>query len=398
MMRYRNRQKSFVTAAATMGLVILQSLTAYAAPETMPDGTIFDAEYYAANNPDVAAVVGTDTGALYQHYLLYGKGEGRQPYAQNGGENTGNGNIVLTAAQKAAMAPAFNAPATKENALRLTQIYDQDGYYILTNAKDSSIDFWLRTGDSLSDALDTCVHETFHFYVFNNGGFGRGGYTEAIYIGDGQTIQVPETKVFKTQEWAQSLSAELRTFRYDTYVSSGATASSNQDGVYGLLNEFAAYGWGLNNQVALYDYYAEQPFSRDIWAGYVSGCENNYTAFCEFRFYILGYLDYAYKVHPDIWKQIMNNQDFVNAYCVTERRFENNIARYLASQQLIVALGRSSGHNVRFEGSRVYIDNYGCDVGSTGRDRLSERINSSDYQVQEQYLFSKCSIPIMGVY
>lgn len=37
----------------------------------------FDAQYYAQQNPDVAAAVGTDKDALYIHYLLCGAAEGR---------------------------------------------------------------------------------------------------------------------------------------------------------------------------------------------------------------------------------------------------------------------------------------------------------------------------------
>ncbi len=52
-----------------------------AAPKVMPDGQIFDAEYYAAMNPDVVAVLGTDEAKLYLHYTTYGKKEGRLPCA-----------------------------------------------------------------------------------------------------------------------------------------------------------------------------------------------------------------------------------------------------------------------------------------------------------------------------
>ena len=54
-------------------------IDAAAAPKTMPDGGIFDAEYYAQNNPDVVAVLGTDENVLYQHYLTSGRLEGRKP-------------------------------------------------------------------------------------------------------------------------------------------------------------------------------------------------------------------------------------------------------------------------------------------------------------------------------
>ena len=56
------------------------SMSAQAAPAVMKDGQIFDAEYYAAHNPDVAAAVGTDAKALYQHYESAGKAEGRAAY------------------------------------------------------------------------------------------------------------------------------------------------------------------------------------------------------------------------------------------------------------------------------------------------------------------------------
>jgi uncharacterized protein YkwD len=46
----------------------------------MADGTIFDPDYYAKNNPDVVKVFGKKTSALYKHYTLYGKAEGRAPY------------------------------------------------------------------------------------------------------------------------------------------------------------------------------------------------------------------------------------------------------------------------------------------------------------------------------
>lgn len=56
-------------------------LNALAAAKTMPDGTVFDAEYYATNNPDVVAALGTDETALWTHYVNYGQNEGRKPCA-----------------------------------------------------------------------------------------------------------------------------------------------------------------------------------------------------------------------------------------------------------------------------------------------------------------------------
>ena len=65
-------------------LLLSNGITAFAAPEVINVGgvrTVFDAEYYASANPDVAAVIGTDRDALVQHYTAYGKAENRPAYA-----------------------------------------------------------------------------------------------------------------------------------------------------------------------------------------------------------------------------------------------------------------------------------------------------------------------------
>lgn len=70
-------------------LIAESSMPVWAKPLMMSDGTVFDAEYYAQNNPDVAAVCGTDTAALYGHYQDYGKAEGRAP-AEEGAQPVGS--------------------------------------------------------------------------------------------------------------------------------------------------------------------------------------------------------------------------------------------------------------------------------------------------------------------
>ena len=70
-------KKKMVIALTAITLMLGKGMTVFASPQVMPDGTLFDAEYYAQANPDVAAALGTDASAMYQHYLMYGKAEGR---------------------------------------------------------------------------------------------------------------------------------------------------------------------------------------------------------------------------------------------------------------------------------------------------------------------------------
>lgn len=69
-------KKILLTSIASL-LFLSTGMTVCAAPKTMDDGTVFDAEYYANLYPDVVAVYGTEESALYEHYVTYGQNEGR---------------------------------------------------------------------------------------------------------------------------------------------------------------------------------------------------------------------------------------------------------------------------------------------------------------------------------
>ena len=76
----KNMIKIFTTTLMIIAAIMVANpIVSYAAPQEVEPGVWFDAEYYAANNPDVVAVFGTDPGMLYLHYKTYGKNEGRLP-------------------------------------------------------------------------------------------------------------------------------------------------------------------------------------------------------------------------------------------------------------------------------------------------------------------------------
>ncbi|MBO6240219.1 MAG: hypothetical protein J6O61_05180 [Butyrivibrio sp.] len=76
-----NKNRPFLVLLATIMLCSFMSTTVYAAPKTMSDGQLFDAQFYADTYPDVKAAYGYDEEKLYAHYLAFGKAEGRLPYA-----------------------------------------------------------------------------------------------------------------------------------------------------------------------------------------------------------------------------------------------------------------------------------------------------------------------------
>ena len=103
-------KKWLLSAVMTAMISAAIPVSVQAAPETMPDGTVFDADYYAQQNPDVVAALGADPGMLYRHYVLAGKTEGRLPCAPAG---------AATAAIPADFDAAFYAAAYPDVAAAL---------------------------------------------------------------------------------------------------------------------------------------------------------------------------------------------------------------------------------------------------------------------------------------
>lgn len=109
------RKNNFLTRiiAAVLTAVILAAvpqITSQASPKKMSDGGIFDAEYYAEQNPDVVAAVGTSEAALYNHYETVGKSEGRLPYASASASDTSKHSAKEQAVYNAMMAMQSKFP------------------------------------------------------------------------------------------------------------------------------------------------------------------------------------------------------------------------------------------------------------------------------------------------
>lgn len=75
------KKRKYLLLTTAIMVLGLGSITVNAQPKTMPDGNVFDAEFYASTYADVKAAFGTDEKKLYQHYLDFGAAEGRMAVA-----------------------------------------------------------------------------------------------------------------------------------------------------------------------------------------------------------------------------------------------------------------------------------------------------------------------------
>lgn len=273
--------------------------------------------------------------------------------------------------------PAFNDKATREKVLALLDQYDPDGAFILRKA---SLDFmtWFSFGNrTLLEGVDTAVHEEYHSVSHSV------SWDETVYYaGNGILFPVTETEVYNSKEMIPYIPSDLRnTSRFDTYINTDeANLSSVKSGIYGLMNEFNAYGCGLNNTVALYDFYKVNAKSVDDWFQYVSQGANDRMAYAEFRYYMLTYMLYAKDKHPDVYQGILNNQEFKNTFRLVDDWFTGNVQKYEGTLSDLKQRFESAGHQVQIEGDWFRVDGAGTGIFGGDYQKLMDAMNVEKYQ------------------
>lgn len=299
--------------------------------------------------------------------------------------------ITLPVSGFAATVPSYDAALTDQNMILLMEAYDSDAAYILKamNKAGDSFSEWMSDSENLVDAADTTVHEEFH------------GYTsykiqeDRFYMGDETNTIVPRTTVFTTYEATQHILEEYRTFRYDTYVSESSTASSNLMGVYGLLNEFCAYYWGMHAMKSLYPYILKEKDTADEWHRFFNCYANNRNAYTEFYYYTLVYLKYAKENYPAIYQSIIGNELYVTVFCTMQQKFESLIREYEQDLEKVSQQYNGSSFAANFRNGFFWINNRGTGTNDD-YSLLAPLINSDDFREIRNALGSKLVVSGTG--
>lgn len=301
------------------------------------------------DNVDKTIFIGKDLAGVNQHQLISNLGDAYFKY------------VNLNRSKE-------------EQILYFAKRYSPEGYYILSQSKNFMN--WFRTGDFLRN-LPTAVHEECHAYSMLS--YLKGGARQSrFYLGDGKTVAVKHTDVFKTKEMASTIPQDLRTFRFDTYIGNADDyLAANSLGVYGLLDEFTAYYYGTRTACELYDYYMTLDQTPDNWFDYISNVSGQYFAHAEFRFYILKYLMYAKQNYPNIYKDIMANKEFKQVFNTIDVKFAQIIDEFFNKKQQIAALLDRIGYEAYERNGRFEI------VKRDGSTTLTRSINTGSYD--EQY-------------
>jgi hypothetical protein len=223
--------------------------------------------------------------------------------------------------------PPANAAALHEEIHRAVNRYSRTGRMLLPAAAynmSKTVHEFIDTFSFFGQPFFTNTQLVGHYYyhMSNMPFFDTDSMGPAtLHMVDNWLEKVAETgsNIISTQTAAERIPANLRTFRFDDYVSQGAAASSNTRGIYGLMYELGAYYYDLTLTLDLVDYaltfFDRHGFaiennnpSHEMFRGYINALVNSTQAFYEFVFWTLEYMLFLRQNHREHFDTLMNNE------------------------------------------------------------------------------------------
>lgn len=228
-------------------------------------------------------------------------------------------------------------PETKKEILAKTSSCTSNSEEIISSQEAEFVELFLKSGfkGDFLGTYGTTVHECLHSYdsdLSEDIDWDNDTYPIAYFIDKGIVIRFAGRRLFKTEELHENFfSTDVKNlFRYGTYVhdrEAPASASSNQWGMYALLEEFNAYYHDVRAQIEFFtcgEYEGQ--------AGETFG--NSMHAYFEFNIFMANYLKYAKLHQKEDYEYLMSNQDFRIAYTLIEYNWRNLLTEIMSSKNL----------------------------------------------------------------
>lgn len=235
----------------------------------------------------------------------------------------------------AATMPGLKAAVTEENIMAILDKYDPDGamYFRNTKSHNGSYLNWWSEEDRILDCMNNAVHEECHAYTTTRYQNVFDSATVRYHVSTNRDISVTydSKKVYMTNELSEFIPDSMKYDRYDTYVGEGieSIVASSQYGVYGLLNEYNAYGWGFNNDLCMYHYVKDLKGKAYAKKWLKNNGSYQIGAYAEFKYWMYLYLLHAKEEYPDLYADIANNQTFIEAYQAIDGRYRASVKEYV---------------------------------------------------------------------
>ncbi|SRR6056297_1080374 len=229
-------------------------------------------------------------------------------------------------------------------------------------------DFWSYSNKldeiSVAKKLDVVVHEMCHEYaahmcwpILEKRGLLNDFDTsyKTIFAGFKEPILIPITKTFPSKEIAGTFSEEIKTFRFDKYITKpigGENAGTQAFGVYGLIDELNAYYHQYKTAHNLVPYYKSQTKNiLNAWIDNYYYADRSHRAYLEFKLYILKYLLYARDEERSVYRGVMNNTNFKKAFTSLDKAYAALVKDYYRTKETIIPFLNKKGYRVYKQGN-----------------------------------------------
>ncbi|WP_258542474.1 hypothetical protein [Parvicella tangerina] len=244
-------------------------------------------------------------------------------------------------------------PQTKKEVLARTGNCTTNSDEIIGSQEDDFVKIFLKSGfdGDFIGTFGTTVHECLHGYdsdLADGLEWDNNTYPIAYFVDKGIVVRFAGKRLFKTEELHKEFfSKDVKNlFRYGTYVqanSGPSTASSNQWGIYGLIEEFNAYYHDVRAQVEYFKCNSYQGPSDETFG-------NTMHAYFEFNIFMANYLKYAKVYHKEDYDYMMKNHDLRLAYTLIEYNWRNVLTEIMGDKDLA---NRMPGYDEEF---RLYTE------------------------------------------
>lgn len=285
-----------------------------------------------------------------------------------------------------------NIPINKQAEYAINK-YSSEGKYILNSVSKvkgksvpNLISKWSMFDDDVFQTIDTAVHEECHHYQGSMTG-SKYDHSDDTWVQNVshiidnklQVVSHKDKDLFKTEEAGENIPKDLRTFRWEEYVSAGSEVTANQWGAYGLLKEFEAYYYGNKAAYDSYGYLLELPYSDENYFNYYSTLDG--TAFYEFKFFTLRYLLYAKENNINTYNMIMNDSSYKTVFKYIHNNYKNYVevekpARVNEMIEYLKSIGKDASYT---NDGVLFIDLRGAGSGSEV-ENIKKEMKKTEYQ------------------
>lgn len=247
-----------------------------------------------------------------------------------------------------------------------------------------------NTDRGIMESINTVVHECMHgftaryayFLLHQNSPdtYISGDTYSAFYINENEVHLVKHDSIFSSNRIAGFIPKELKTFRYNPYISPKNNQLGSQvSGIFGLMDEWNAYYHGTKASFDLFDYYKEKASDdQGVYLEHVSNLAGTYYAHYEFKYFILKYLEFARSYSPKIYDSLLANEPLRKAFTSISDAYDQLIAEFETRLNDIAIIAQKADRTtiIYREKGYYFINGTGVGLFSKEADLLKKELSS----------------------